>query len=441
VGWCLYWRMTTLDTDAAVIWRRIEEGMSPSMREAAGRVVAHAPRGAWVVAGAVRDAILGREPTDIDIVVEDDAIDVARAAFDSAHITSHQSFRTASVEIDGMWLDLATARTETYPAPGALPVVAPATIEDDLARRDFSVNAIALPVSGEAALLDPCGGIEDIRRRAVRVLHEHSFQDDATRIYRAFRYAARLGFEIEPETMGWLRRDLRYVETIGGERVRRELELLLLDSPAGAGLESAYAGGAVTAAHPVLSWDARRSAALARAASGGLGGDIDRVAFGFALLAADAMPDGAASAAEGLRLTRAESDAVAGVTALRTTGAMLRRREAKPSGVAVLLDHYPVAAIAAYAATTDDVIAGPLALRYLEEWRHVKPNLNGEDLIELGVPEGPRVGQGLQLLRAARLDGVARDLADEKALAVRFVHSIRDAKAATAPIDLQFDAN
>src|SRR4029079_6315233 len=107
----------------------------------------------------------------------------------------------------------------------------------------------------------------------------------------------------------------------------------------------------------------------------------------------------------------------------------------------VLLDHYPPASIRAFAATVDDAIAGQLALRYLEDWRHVKAILSGKDLMQLGVPKGPQVGRGLQLLRAARLDGWATDAGDERALILRFAKSIRDPNAPRGVTDLTFHAN
>jgi tRNA nucleotidyltransferase (CCA-adding enzyme) len=120
---------------------------------------------------------------------------------------------------------------------------------------------------------------------------------------------------------------------------------------------------------------------------------------------------------------------------------LLRRRDVKPSGVVTLLDRYPAASIAALAGTTGDEIAASLMLRYLGEWRHIHPALRGDDLIAMGVPEGPRVQQGLQLIRAAKLDGTARDLADERMLALRLARSIHDARVMSADIDVQVNGN
>jgi hypothetical protein len=164
--------------------------------------------------------------------------------------------------------------------------------------------------------------------------------------------------------------------------------------------------------------------------------------FAFALLAAEASPEDAAAIVARLKLKRNQAAAVAGIASLRATAAPMRtRRDVKPSGVVLLLDRYPDASITAVAAMNGDSIAGHLALQYLETWRHVKPSLGGRDLQALNIPEGPRIAQALQLLRAARLDGMALDADDERALVARFVAAIRDSSAMNAPIELHLNGH
>ena len=126
----------------------------------------------------------------------------------------------------GVSLDLVMARRESYAAPGALPTVEPGSLADDLARRDFSINAMAVSLSAESwgDLTDPFDGAGDLERRIIRVLHPSSFRDDATRLFRAARYAGRLGFGLEPETERLAREGAGFIDTISGDRVRRELE-------------------------------------------------------------------------------------------------------------------------------------------------------------------------------------------------------------------------
>jgi tRNA nucleotidyltransferase (CCA-adding enzyme) len=426
-------------------------GLPPEARDAVERlVVSNKPGHICAVGGTVRDLLLGRPLVDIDLAIEGDAIDAVRAAFPSARVTAHSRFRTARLTVDGVRIDVATARSETYARPGALPKVARADIETDLRRRDFTVNAIALQLDGEAALIDPCGGIDDLRARRIRVLHDVSFRDDATRIFRAFRYAARLGFTIDPRTRTLVDDGIAHIARVGGERLRRELELLFEEETGAVALEACDAAGALHAIHPALRWTPAASPAFSdrhiratliepgspspRRWRGGRG-----VRYGFALLAADASPDDAAAIIARLKLKRGEAAAVTGIAALRNTAATLARPDAKPSGVVVLLDRYPEESVAAFAAMHRGAIAGRLALRYLAEWRDVKPALNGRNLLAMGVPEGPRVHQGLQLLRAARLDGWAVDRDDERALTMRFVKSIRDSSRQRRPVGLHLN--
>jgi len=415
--------MTTTAADPRTLVEEFWADLVPDAR-AAVRAIARAggrSGGVYAVGGAVRDMLLGRPLLDIDLTTEGDAIAIARSALPEHKMVAHARFRTASLSVGGAHIDVATARRETYARPGALPRVEPADITADLWRRDFSVNAMALRLDGAPAFLDPCDGREDLEGRRIRVLHDRSFVDDATRIFRALRYAARLGFELEPRTGELLRRDLRYVETISGTRVRRELELMLLEPAAGAAFEAALSCGALPAIHPALRWSVERSRAYQERPGG-----VAALPYGFALLAADASADDAAAIVARLRLRRDEAPAIVGVAAMRGAGGMLGRTGVTPSGIAMLLDRYPPAAVAAFGATADGAIARALALRYLAEWRGVRPRLNGRDVIEMGVPEGPQVQRALQLIRAARLDGRAKDVEDERALAARFIQAVRD---------------
>lgn len=401
---------------------QFQQELPEHARAAVGRIiVAAAGTPVYAVGGVVRDLLLGRRLVDVDLVLEGDAIATVREALHGERATTHARFGTASVSVNGTRIDVAMARAETYARPGALPDVAPAAIEADLLRRDFTMNALALRLDGDVHLLDPTGGAADIEARTVRVLHDGSFTDDATRILRAFRYAARLGFVIDPHTRRLLDAATAYIATIGGERIRREFELMLLEESASS-LETADAAGALAAVHPALAWDDAATAALA----GPVAAHVPRVALGFALLAHRGTPAQSAEIIARLRLKRGEATAVEGVAALTAHAATLQRPDVKPSGVVVLLDRYAPAAVAAFAVTTGDAIAGQLALRYLETWRHEKPRLSGRDLQAMGVPAGPNVQRGLQLIRAARLDGWAPELDDERALAMRFAKSISD---------------
>ena len=187
--------------------------------------------GVYLVGGAVRDRLLGRTPRELDFVVEGDAIPVARRAAEKldAALTVHERFGTATVRTPTDAFDLASARTETYDRPGALPTVQfGATIEQDLARRDFTINAMAIGLDGRE--VEWPGAQDDLRAKLLRVLHDRSFIDDPTRMLRLVRYAERLGFAPDPHTATLV--DHALLATITQDRVNREIRLLLAEAPA-----------------------------------------------------------------------------------------------------------------------------------------------------------------------------------------------------------------
>src|SRR3990170_552990 len=182
----------------------------------------------YAVGGSVRDLLLERPTLDLDLTLEGDAPALARAvaaSLPNVRCTVHPAFGTATLKGTGFRIDVASARAETYERPGALPTVRPGSLRDDLFRRDFTVNAIALALSGDltGGLIDPFHGEADLETGLLRVLNQASFRDDATRILRGARYEARLAFRFEPQTLRWLRRDVRYLDAISGPRLRDEL--------------------------------------------------------------------------------------------------------------------------------------------------------------------------------------------------------------------------
>jgi tRNA nucleotidyltransferase (CCA-adding enzyme) len=344
-----------------------------TVRAAAGSSV-------YVVGGAVRDLLLGRVGGDVDLVVLGDVAALAERLGGSR--ASHERFGTATVEVGGHPLDLATARTETYARPGALPdVESTADIEADLRRRDFTINAMAIPLGeGGTELIDPHGGRADLAAGLLRVLHDDSFREDPTRAIRAARYASRLGLAVEPETEVLLREaDLG---TVSSER--REAELRRL-----AGEEYAPHGFELLAGWGVLPVP-REGIELAEAISRLLASPPWQ---GFAPRA-----DSILAAIEG-----AHGKQAALAAALPT----------RPSE-AVELAHGsdPVTLVVARALGAEWLDS------YLSEYRHVSLEIGGEDLIAAGVPRGPAVGRGLDAALSAKLDGGAADADAELAAAL-----------------------
>jgi len=346
--------------------------------------------GVHVVGGAVRDALLDVAPHELDIVVEGDAVPVARHAAErlGGDVVVHDRFGTATVRSPAATFDVVTARTESYAAPGALPDVRPgATIEQDLARRDFTVNAIALRVA-DGALAEWPGAQADLRAGVLRVLHERSFEDDPTRLLRMARYAARLGFEPDPATDALAA--AATVETVSGGRLGSELRLLLREpQPAGLlALERHGLGRSVV--HPSF----RADAGLIGRARELCPPDARADLAGFAAALVDAGP--LRAALDRLEFDAASRAIVEKAAALRLAddlddaGLWLALRDAPPEAVAVAGALGPAEA----------------ARRWLADVRHRRLAVTGDDFVAAGL-EGPAVGAALEAAQLALLAGEA----------------------------------
>ena len=379
--------------------------------------------GLYLVGGGVRDLLLDAPRADLDLVVEGDALALASNVGAALHarVVAHARFGTAVLRGEGVRLDVAQARAERYERPGALPKVRPARLEDDLARRDFTINAIALRLSGPQAgtLVDPHGGQKDLGRRQLRVLHDKSFRDDATRILRAVRYAARLEFELQRETEELVRRDLAYLETISASRLRKEFEHIADEERVADAMDLASRLRVLTGVHPALHAGKRALQAL-RALP-----DVassHRSAVLFALLLAEASLEEAEDAIGRLSLTALQMAAVRGLLALREQEAKLARASLRPSEAFHLLSPHAVVAVESFSLIAKHSLADSRARSYLNEGRLLRPRLTGRDVEALGIPHGPQIGAALKALREARLDG-RTDTREEE---VRMVAAMRN---------------
>lgn len=366
-----------------------------------------------VVGGAVRDLALGGSPIDLDLVVEGDAIALASALGGAARV--HDRFGTSTVKLDGFTYDIARARTETYIRPGALPDVSPAGLRDDLKRRDFTVNAIALALGGlqPGALTAVPHALDDLKARQLRVLHDRSFIDDPTRLLRLARYASRLRFAIEPHTLALVHDALgsRALDTVSGPRVGAELRLIGREpDPLGA-LHTLHKLGIDIAIDPRL---ADPAVALGRRALALLprDGRADRLVLA---LAARGIP--AAELAElldRLAFEAADRDAIVAVATQADALAHGLRQARSGSQVADAARAAPPELVALAGAL------GPAeqAERWLGDLRHVTLEIDGGDLLAAGVPQGPPVGRGLRAALAAKLDARASGREAELAVAL-----------------------
>ncbi len=377
----------------------------------------------YLVGGAVRDLALGATPADLDLVVDGDAGPLAgRLAVGEGPIRAHGRFGTATVQgPGGVRYDLASTRAESYPRPGALPVVTPASIREDLTRRDFTVNALALGLSGPDAgrLLAVRDGIEDLEEGRLRVLHAASFLDDPTRLVRLARYAGRLGFAVESSTAG-LAREAGVAgapATVSGVRLGTELQLLAAEADPVAGFEVMRSLGVDTAIAPGFGIDDPDAVRRALAVNPWAGPPIDgaQVVLAAALL-------GVPEPQRRPLLDRLGFDGYTRrevLTAAADAPALAREApiDGPPSRLLQALPSDQPATIALAAGLGSPPVAAALA-RWLSEYSPVRLEINGSDLITAGVPAGPAISVGLRAAHSARLDGAALTREQQLAVAV-----------------------
>ncbi len=188
---------------------------------------------AYIVGGPVRDILLNLPNCDLDFVVEGDGIGFSQILNKSleGQLTVHRAFKTTTIVYNGHRIDIVTARTESYKGPASYPDVEPGTIKNDLFRRDFTINAMAISINNKnfGNIVDLYNGLKDLKEGLIRVMHDKSFIDDPTRIFRAVRFSVRFDFTIEPHTIALVREALSggFLGEVNRGRIRKEIELFL----------------------------------------------------------------------------------------------------------------------------------------------------------------------------------------------------------------------
>ena len=394
----------------------------------------------YIVGGIVRDLLLKRPNLDIDFVLEGDAIAFAEAlqAQFGGEVETHAAFGTAKWQFDEAAaahighplnelpdsIDVVTARHEFYEQPAVLPTVYTSNIKLDLRRRDFTINALAVRLRADGAsgeIIDLFGGVDDLTNGTIRVLHSLSFADDPTRVIRAVRYAARLGFTIEPRTAELIQKALPMLKRITGERVRNDITRILQEDRPEDGLLQLQHMGVLQAVHPAFVleeailtevFEQRRTHALPHMPN-------DATSFGWILVAASMDAEYVEQVDKRLlfnNTTGAAMEAVAQLTEFPD-----RTFSGQPSEVTFALEKHPLDAILgawvalpAHRATIE---------QYLGEWRHVRIVTDGNTLKQHGLQPGPQFKTILDEIRAARINGTITSDADEAAYLTRFTES------------------
>lgn len=381
----------------------------------------------WLVGGGVRDLLQQRVPTrDLDLAYTGNALQLYGALADALGATlvaEHVAFGTATLAVPmpnaapPLLLDLARTRREQYPQPASLPHVSPADIVTDLGRRDFSVNAMAVPLGlidanpptlGLGALLDPHGGVADLHTRRLRLLHAHSLRDDPTRVLRGVRLAVRMDMHFTPDTLAQISDMLAqgYLHQLSPERIRNEL-CLALEEPDPAGcIALADQLGLLPQLAPELAWNPTRAADVRHARQS----NDPLLVMGAVLWTCT--PAARLALGQHYRLNGAAMHLLTELDTLQPLLPTLHAPLAN-SRLDALLHRYQPRTL--QLAIICDAAARPQLQHYLHTLRLRRPHLNGHDLHQLGVPPGKLIGQLLAELRAAILDGQVTTRAEEVA--------------------------
>jgi tRNA nucleotidyltransferase (CCA-adding enzyme) len=412
---------------------RLLEMLTPSqgrLLRSIAEEAAHECLPLYIVGGFVRDLLLVQPGLDFDLVVEGDAIELARtvAAKHGGNVRVHTRFKTAQwfpLPEPGLpeFVDFTSARSESYKHPAALPTVKLGTLTDDLLRRDFTINTLALRLDGEhfGELRDELGGLEDLQAGLVRVLQPLSFVDDPTRLFRAVRYEQRYGFQITPETLA-LTPDARpLINRLSAARVRHELDLVLEEEKAASILNRLAELGILAAAHPFLEWN---KATQTRFMNGMVATQIlehppSLRTLGWTIWLMDVPLPDLESIEKRLHFESGLRDVLRAASALFEDVNSLAG--AKPSRCVAILDGIPLKAVQAVSLALPAGPAQSELCAYLKTWRHVKTKTTGHDLKKLGVPQGPVYRSILRHLREAWLDGDIKTNAEEMDLLKKLI--------------------
>ena len=382
----------------------------------AGKIAASQGQGLYLVGGVIRDLLLRQTNLDLDLVVEGNAIELAQHLVEINHgkITTHPRFNTAKLQWNKWSVDLATARSETYAKPGALPSVKPSSINNDLFRRDFTINAMAIELgpSHYGELIDRYGGRDDLEHKLIRILHEKSFTDDATRIWRGLRYEQRLDFQLEPTTLKLLKQDIPMLDSISGDRIRYELECILREEHPEKVLRRAEELGVLPKLSPALK------------GNGWLAGKFGQarqlshpnpppVGLYLTLLVYPLTNEETELLVSFLRLPKSLTQMLRDTINLKTKLPALANPKLAPSSIYHLLHDYSLQAVTANSLAGDSPVAHQHIHLFLDKLRYVKPALTGNDLQKMDIAPGPQMKEILQQLHEARLDGKVTSKQDE----------------------------
>lgn len=411
------------------LWGKLSQMLSPAQQS----LIAQAAEAAemlgmpiYIVGGVVRDLLLGRPMMDLDIVTEGDAVRLGNLLTEvhGGKLTVHPQFFTAKwLPGDGTSLDLISARSETYAAPGALPTVTRGSMKEDLQRRDFTINTLAVRLDGpkRGEVLDLCGGMADLQDRLIRTLHDRSFIDDPTRIFRAVRFEQRFGFALEAETEKQLGLQLGGIAGLTGQRIWHELKLYCAEPYPEENFARISALGAAGQIHRGLVWTDETEADCERYRTNSPEDYWGPHTSAEVTAAAEEGPLWVwLSALPGNTLTELAKRLLLPKRTVQGISQMARLRKELPaynsrkaSETAFFLDGFGLGALWCYARFCSSDAEKALVRSYICSARELTGELSGDDLHRMGIAPGPRMRELLQELRAGRIDGTICSKEDE----------------------------
>ena len=390
--------------------------------------------GLWLVGGSVRDLLLGRPCDDLDFVAESEPRRLARLLESrlggiSGPLTPFGTFRWFPNEKTAGRLSLASgrlpehidfagARAETYAAQAALPQVFSSNLQQDLLRRDFSINALAIPVAPSAGpVVDPTGGLDDLDAGVIRALHPLSFHDDPLRILRAWRFRARFGFAIEPRTMELMQVARPALGGISGTRLRNEIDLLLQEERPGAILLAMQQAELLTAIHPDfrVPEDIESRLQRSRHTQGPPACSDSRSGMWHALVS-DFEPDRLPSFCERLQIAPKRASSMEAAARLLRQPGILAEEHTSTFQIVDRLLNLPPAAVCCLALLTADATLRKRLTDWLRRWPETRVHSRGHDVLATGLSPGPAIARVLLKLRVAWYEGSITSEAGEKSL-------------------------
>ena len=386
----------------------------------------------YLVGGIVRDLILKRKNLDLDIVVEANAISFAQdlAKIFGLKIKSYGPFGTATLEWNnGIRIDFATARKESYPQPGALPVVQEGTLKDDLFRRDFAINALAIAIHKDcyAQLIDEFGGCEDIKNKKIRILHDQSFVDDPTRILRVIRFEQRFHFKIERKTLSLLKMALRSraMDSVKPPRYFVEFKKFFLEEKPASYLKRLSQLDAFEWLDPRFKLNCPLVNSLEHNFRKIKNKSDDQICLiYFMALLEKSNAQIAHRILERFPFKRAEKKSILQMDKLQDIIGALSRRDLRPSAVYRLLKPFSVETIFYFRLRGKRAIVCQRIDRFFDEDRKVTLKINGKDLEQMGFAPGPTIGETLNKILYQKIDGRICSKRDEWKLAAELKGSL-----------------